>query len=237
MSNEESQRLIETGIEKCRKGQYEEALIYYNDAEKIGLNESILYNRSKAYFKLHKLNEAIRDIDNLIEMQPDNSVWFAERAVIYHSKKDKVNALLNLDKAVDLDPKNGFRYASRAFIKDFYGDHQGAISDYEKAIELDPDDAISYNNKGLVEEKLGYKEKAKTSFILADQLDNRKTSRSISTRSQSTLIKKPLDPDSQKETQSVMTAGHFIKTLREVATSKKGAKSFLNFMFGKIDNR
>jgi tetratricopeptide (TPR) repeat protein len=239
MKEKEFQELIDAGIDKCRIGQYEGALSLFIEAEKFGLSESLLYNRSKAYFKLRRLDEAMKDLNQLIDKQPANSVWYAERAVIYHYRENKEEALTDLDKAADLDPDNGFRFASRAFIKDFYGDHKGAIEDYEKAIELDPEDAISYNNKGLVEEKLGYKERAKASFVSADKLDKAKTSSSIPKRTPISTDKKPANQPSPKPVGSKkdnMTLGHFIETLGEVATSKKGAKSFLNFVFGKKDN-
>lgn len=239
MNKEEFQALIEAGIEKCRKGQYEDALSQFHDAEKFGLSEPLLYNRSKAYFKLRRLDDAMKDLNQLIDMQQDNSVLFAERAVIYHYREDKENALADLDKAAELDPANGFRFASRAFIKDFYGDHKGAIEDYERAIELDPEDAISYNNKGLVEEKLGYKEKAKASFVRADKLDKGKTTSSVSEQQPLSTDKIAANSESPKPVRSKknnMTFGHFIETLSEVATSKKGAKTFLNFIFGKKDH-
>ncbi|NNF21244.1 MAG: tetratricopeptide repeat protein [Saprospiraceae bacterium] len=245
MDTQDFQRLVEAGIDKCRHGKFEDALSLFNDAEKIGLSESLLYNRSKAYFKLRKLDDATQDLNQLIEIQPDNSVWYAERAVIYHYREDKDKALADLDKAADLDPENGFRFASRAFIKDFYGDHQGALEDYEKAIELDPEDAISHNNKGLVEEKLGYKARAKASFSRADKLDpikkghfnpnlNSTTNPQPSSRPKDNLnVEKPKTVGKKK---SSMTFEHYIDTLGEVTTSKKGAKSFLNFVFGKKDN-
>lgn len=245
MEKQEFQRLVEAGIEKCKQGKFEDALSLFNEAEKIGLSESLLYNRSKTFYKLRKLDKAIQDLNQLIEIEPDNSVWYAERAVIHHYRKDKAKALADLDKAADLDPENGFRFASRAFIKDFYGDHQGALEDYVKAIELDPEDAISHNNKGLVEEKLGYKTKAKASFSRADKLDpikkdhsnpnlNSTTNQQHSSRPTDNLnVEKPKTAGKKK---SSMTFEHFIDTLGEVTTSKKGAKSFLNFVFGKKDN-
>ena len=234
MSKQHKNKFLETGIEKCKQGKFEEALKDFDKASVLGLSESLLYNRSKALFKLQRLEEALNDLNTLIELQPSNPVWYGERAVIFHHQKRESEAIEDLDKAVSLDPDNGFRYSSRAFIKDYYGDHQGAILDYEKAVELDPEDAISYNNKGLVEEKLGYKGKAKSSFDKADRLDparysDKEKSSSSTESSESTAT--TLSPTSN--TKPSLNVGHYFKTLKEVVGSRKGARSFLNFIFGK----
>jgi tetratricopeptide (TPR) repeat protein len=227
------QNLISRGVEHCKQGNYEKAVADFNTASKYRVNETLLYNRAKAYFRLRLLDEALNDLNTLIDLFPGNAEWYAERAVIYHYHKKGKEALEDLDKAVSLDPENGFRYASRAFIKDFYGDLAGAVGDYEQAIHLDPDDAVSFNNKGLVEEKLGFAEKAKASFAKADTLVTRFDGPppSESQNTSSYLPKensKTLNNKSQK-----LTFRYFLNTAREVISSKKGAQSFLNFIFGK----
>jgi tetratricopeptide (TPR) repeat protein len=137
MPNPLFEKLVNEGIDLCRSGSYEKAIEVFARAAEIEVDNRLLYNRSKAYYKLNRIDSALIDLDRLIEWQPHNPEWYAERAVLLHASQQADKALKDLDMAVELDPENGFRYSSRAFIRNYYGDHSGALEDYEKAIELD----------------------------------------------------------------------------------------------------
>ncbi|MEQ9442719.1 MAG: tetratricopeptide repeat protein, partial [Cyclobacteriaceae bacterium] len=168
MSTEEYSR---QGYEQLQKEEYEQARSFFQRAlAEESAHPDSLYGIARAHFKLEAFDKSIQAFDRLINLVPNNAMFYSERGVALHWTGNNDLALADFDKAVALEPENPYRYSSRAYIKDRLKDYQGAIDDYTKAIALDPEDAIAYNNRGMIEEKLGYIQQSKRSYQQADVL-------------------------------------------------------------------
>lgn len=166
-----SQILVEEGIKACQSDNFEKGVTLFTKALTQNPQDlSALYNRARAYSKLHQLAKALDDFKQLVLLQPTNATFIGDYAVALHLNKNDDEAKIQFDKALALEPENPYRWSSRAFFKDRIGESQSALKDYDKAIELDPEDAIALNNRGLIEEKLGYIEKSKNSFNRSNKL-------------------------------------------------------------------
>ncbi|MEO1654075.1 MAG: tetratricopeptide repeat protein [Bacteroidota bacterium] len=162
---------FQSGLEKCKSGQLEEAIQLFNQSlAQFPQHLPSYFNRAQARYQMGDFKSALKDFDEAINLAPNQAELYAERAITKHKLKDHRGAIKDLNKALQLEPNNPYRYSSRAYIRAFVGDDYGAVEDYQKAIELDPEDAISLNNLGLLEEKMGYKEAAQKRFQKADAL-------------------------------------------------------------------
>src|SRR5690606_28493253 len=200
-------------------------------------NPSYLLFRGRIHSRIGSLDLALRDFDQLLEMEPQNADYISDRAVVLHLLKRHQEALKELDRALSMDPENPYRYASRAFLKDRTGDLDGAIADYEKAIEMDPEDAISINNKGIVEEKLGYKQRATESFKRADELVGYQPNGSaIPTGSNAPAENSPVTPPDGEDEKKVSFSS-YLSTLGEILTDQKVRKDFFEFVSNKFKGK
>lgn len=212
------------------EGKYADAISLLQHALKKGeVKTSYLYSQiAWAKMKSGKLEDALKDFDTAIELEPANAHYISERAVCKHLMGKNTSALLDLDHALKLEPENPYRYSSRAYVRDSIGDTEGAIQDYLKAIELDPDDSIAHNNLGLLEEKLGRIESAKRRFQKADELEKIKPHKAFT--------EMPLNIDfkeqSTKSAQEKRTEKKhlYLAIILSVFSTKKGFSEFLSFI-------
>ncbi|MCK4388665.1 MAG: tetratricopeptide repeat protein, partial [Desulfobacterales bacterium] len=110
------------GIAEYEKGNYQEAIKYYNKGIDVNPDDSCLYNdRGLAYYALRKYDKAIPEYSKAIELKPDFAEAYFNRGQAYW-RKGGYNKTEFLDKAV---------------------------SDFSKVIELNPDDMEAYYNRGL----------------------------------------------------------------------------------------
>ncbi len=222
------------GYEQLQQEDYQKARQFFQQALIVeDTHPDSLYGLARSQFKLEQYEESVQAFDRLINLLPNNAVYYSERGVALHWIGNNQLALEDFDRAVELEPQNPYRYSSRAYIKDRLRDFQGAIDDYSKAIELDPEDAIAYNNRGLIEEKLGYMEKAKRSYQQADQLDkssngsivngSAKREKEVSQSPQTTSL--PLE---QKTTQQGWS--NYWPVIRSVFTDRDQLNDFIQFV-------
>ncbi|RZB33444.1 MAG: hypothetical protein SRB2_03997 [Desulfobacteraceae bacterium Eth-SRB2] len=110
------------GIAEYEKGNYQEAIEYYNKGIEVKPGDSCLYNNlGLAYYALRKYDEAISEYSKAIELKPDFADAYFNRGQACW-RKGGYNKTEFLDKAV---------------------------SDFNKVIESNPDDMEAYYNRGL----------------------------------------------------------------------------------------
>jgi tetratricopeptide (TPR) repeat protein len=138
--------------QKNKGGNYQGALVDYNQAITLRPNYALAYN-NRGVLKQDKLNDtkgALADYNKAITLKPDTALAYNNRGVL---KKDKLNdtrgALDDFNKAITLKPDDVDAYNNRGNLKqDKLNDPQGALADFNKAISLKSDDAVTYYNRG-----------------------------------------------------------------------------------------
>lgn len=84
---------------------------------------------------------AASDLDKAIELSPNDSNLYAERAMAHAQQRDSANAIKDYSKAIEMNPNNALAYQQRAQQKALMGDNKGALKDLEQAQNL-------YNEQG-----------------------------------------------------------------------------------------
>lgn len=149
-------------ILKC-KGQicfalekYEDALEAYNEAIDLQTGDIRLYrNRADVLLQLNKNEEAIADLNQVLDRRVDAKLTNREESAIYGIKSEAykklnkdVQELKCLNLAISTDPTNIYRVVMRGKYYARRLDPIAAINDYKHATILDPKCAIAYLGRG-----------------------------------------------------------------------------------------
>lgn len=133
---------------------YGVALELLNKALTFGDLAMFYEERADIYDDSEKYDEALKDINIAIDMNPQNPDFYSKRARLFGSKKMMPEALKDIEIADQLKPNDEFIAKQKKWIADkfVYSGHSqqktknlsGAIEDYNAAIQANPNDAYSY---------------------------------------------------------------------------------------------
>lgn len=116
------------------------------------------YSRFK-YLTLKDKNEAIKEINKAIELNPNDGRYYARRGEYkahiakfdYEGEKLLKDAVTDLNKAISLDADNVDFRKIRSEINKELGEPAEAIEDYDVMIEINPNRVEAYTERGLIE--------------------------------------------------------------------------------------
>ncbi|NLT49824.1 MAG: tetratricopeptide repeat protein [Ignavibacteria bacterium] len=117
---------------------------------------------------------AIEDFSMAIEINPEDSIAYNNRAVAYHNLGDFSKAIKDYTQLIILNAQNSMAYNNRALAKVELGDFRGAIADYTKAIEFKPAEAEIYINRGIALYQLNYLDSACLDWSKAGELGDKR---------------------------------------------------------------
>ncbi|WP_146051966.1 tetratricopeptide repeat protein, partial [Lysinibacillus sphaericus] len=139
------------------------------------INESIIdyyLIRAKAYSKLNKINKAINDYDNAINIDPIDVRIYFNRGYLYDTSLAQYNeALADYSKALAINPSAKEVYIRRGNLYKKLDKNKEALADYNKALEIDPNYSIAYYNRGNLHKKLERKEAALVDYSKSIELN------------------------------------------------------------------
>ena len=133
-----------TIIGRC-EGQVKEGNIILKDCTLKGplkktQDEAVGYsNLGNNYYGIGDYQEAIKDFDRAIELDPKLAGAYWGRGKTYHELGDYQEAIKDFDRAIELDPKLGGAYWSRGKTYQKFGNQQQADEDLKTAAKL-PDE-------------------------------------------------------------------------------------------------
>jgi tetratricopeptide (TPR) repeat protein len=93
-------------------------------------------NRGVAQMEQNKLDDAKKDFEKALEINPKYAPAASNLSAIYFKQKDYKKSLELANKAVQNDPNYGNAYVNRANAKEMNRDLEGACDDWQKAKEL-----------------------------------------------------------------------------------------------------
>ena len=109
-----------------------------------------LYKRALDKSEKGKNQEALEDLNNAIDLDPNYADSYNRRGAIRDELGDKNGALEDYNNAIALDSNYAKPYYNRGRIRRLSGDIQGAIADFNKVIEVEPGFTDAYVLRGLV---------------------------------------------------------------------------------------
>lgn len=99
------------------------------------------------------LEIALANYNKAIQLSPQNSSLYLNRALVFLKKKDYEKAIAEYDKVIELSPKDLIAYANRANSYEKIGNTEKAVTDYKKIIEIDDKNEAAINNLKRIEDE------------------------------------------------------------------------------------
>ena len=149
------------------------SISYFALAEKIAENTEIREvareNLAKAYnnlasvhYRLNRYEDAIKDCNKAIELNPKDAMAYNNRGVAYGELKKHEKTIEDCNKAIELNPNFAMAYNNRGNAYYELNRYEKAIEDCNRAIELNQNLALPYITRGSAYNKLNrYEESIK----------------------------------------------------------------------------
>lgn len=85
-----------------------------------------------------KFNEAIASYTSAIEHDPNNAIYYSNRAAAFAKLNDNKNSIIDCEKALNIDPTYSKAYGRMGLAHFNDENYEKAIAAYENAVGLDP---------------------------------------------------------------------------------------------------
>jgi hypothetical protein len=131
----------------------------------------VYYDRANAFRRIGRNDDAIRDVDQAIRLNPNFAHAFNNRGNLYFDKQQYSRAIDDYDEALRLDPKFVLALDNRGRAYTATGDPESAIEDYNRAVGLGGASADLFNNRGSAYMALGQYRRAVADFNRALRSD------------------------------------------------------------------
>ncbi len=117
------------------EGKWEDAYHAFSTClEKYPENAELYRLRGLASFRMERYEDAVRDIEKAIEINPDRSIYYVDLAKIYHAKGEREVCLQYYTKAIEKEPQNHDFYEWRAMVYFEMGEYRKAAEDLTLAL-------------------------------------------------------------------------------------------------------
>ncbi|MBN3897304.1 MAG: tetratricopeptide repeat protein [Nostoc sp. NOS(2021)] len=108
-----------------------------------------LYQEGVNKYDAGNYEGAVKDFNQVIELDPQNALAYNRRGDAYYRLGDYEQAQADSSQAILLNPQDGNAYFDRGFAFSELGKYKEAIADYNQAIKLNSKDAYAYYGRGL----------------------------------------------------------------------------------------
>ena len=182
--------VLYSGYQAYKQARIEEALVYFQDAQKYAANGQTqdaifayreglqLYSNFENLFNLGNFHLQLMEYQEALDAY-SKALAFDEKSPLVHKQLASVYYFIGLnDKAVEfynkaivLNPKNAENYSNLGMVYGVVGKSQEAMDNLNKAIQLKPDFSSAYNNLGVEYIKLQNYSKAEEYIKKAIELD------------------------------------------------------------------
>jgi tetratricopeptide (TPR) repeat protein len=127
-------------------GDFDKALAHFNKAVGRGPDVAALYlKRAWIFQKLRRLPEAVKDLDQVIRLDPKSPIAFATRSAIKGAAGQLDLARRDAEDAVRLGPKMPVALLARAEIAARQGEYRQGLADVDATLALVPELAAAHN--------------------------------------------------------------------------------------------
>ena len=128
-------------------------------------------SRGNAHFKGGKLDLAIKEYTQAIQLDPNLALAYNNRGLIYDEQGKYDLALADYNQALEIDPNLALAYNNRGIVYYQQGKYDLALAEFNKALEINPEDDKSYYNRGLVYGSQGKYDLALSDFKKAIEIN------------------------------------------------------------------
>jgi tetratricopeptide (TPR) repeat protein len=142
--------------------------------------------RGGAYRNIGRYEEAFKDYQKSIEIDPANPDVYSSRGHAYFLLKKYDDALRDINKALELNQNPAtalydpaLALYRRGLVYSQLKDYEGAIRDFSKVIEIKKDNAAAYYHRALSYKQIGKAEESASDLKKAAQLGDMRAQRAI----------------------------------------------------------
>ncbi len=132
---------------------------------------SAYYNRGNAYEQRGRYDQAIRDYDEVIYLDPGYAAAYLNRANAHQGKGDYDQAIQDYDEIIRRSPNFVPAYYNRGNAYERKGELDQAIKDYDEVIYLDPTYGPAYINRANAYQAKGQYDRAIEDYDRAIRLN------------------------------------------------------------------
>ena len=138
------QTMVRTSIEFYRKGDLTSA---FSSIEKIpeDIRDPRFFTyRASLLLSVGRIDEAEKDIERALNLEPVNSLAFALKSVIAVVQNEKEKALTLAKKAVEADLHSASARIALSYAQQAHFDLKGALTSLKEAVKLQPKNALAW---------------------------------------------------------------------------------------------
>ncbi|CAD8187367.1 unnamed protein product [Paramecium pentaurelia] len=117
-----------------------------------------------------RTDEALLEYDKALILNPNNSLIYHNRGILYYNMEKNQEALLDYNKAIALNPMDSKIYNNRGNLYSDLARQEEALDDFNQAIQLDPNFSDAYNSRAMLYVDLGRNLEALSDFDKAIEL-------------------------------------------------------------------
>lgn len=158
------------------KQDYTFAVKYYAEANNIEASDVTCYRMAYCSYKNDDLSNALRYINNAINMSEDDMQNSVLKASILEEAGDLKGSLMEWNKVVDNCPNDADVYYGRGWVKRMAGDLVGALDDFSMAILIDKHYSQALEQRGEIYQIKGEHRLAEADFkkvvLLEDKVES-----------------------------------------------------------------
>lgn len=121
-----------------------------SEAEKLAADS--FKNQGNDHMRTGNHQEAYDSYTKAIEIDPNNAIYYANRAAASSKLNKHSEALRDCRQAIEIDPKYVKAYGRLGLAYANLGDHKNSRDAYKKAVELEPDNEAHRDNLAIEEE-------------------------------------------------------------------------------------
>ena len=114
-----------------------------------------LRGRGVALGSLGRYDEAVRDFDRSLELDPGNAETLAAKGLAHTSLEQHEQAIEDYSRVLDLDPRATAVLYSRGIARMYVARFESAIEDFEAIIGIEPGNGAALAARELAREALG----------------------------------------------------------------------------------
>lgn len=122
-------------------------------------------------YKTGNYQEAIKDFDQAIALNPKNADAYYNRGLTYNSLKQYTQALKDYTRAIQLNPGNALVYFNRGVNYSALQQYDQALKDFNRGIQINPGNALAYFNRGVTYNSLKHYDLALKDYSQAIQIN------------------------------------------------------------------
>jgi len=188
--NPEDAEYVNKGIVQYQKGNYEEAIDFFNKALEINRkNENAWYRKGLALSDIEKYKEALKAYNEAIKINPEHgNAWHNKGIALNNLLKYKkairaYNKAISINKVTEIKKVHAMPWIYKGFLYYDFKKYEEALKAIENAIKIYENDkiitdittkqnrALAWTNKGIILSKLGKCKEAIKAFEKASHID------------------------------------------------------------------